>query len=279
MSKHLFSGGGIGLSTLVFIEGIIGSGKTTLMAQLKNDLYYKKYKVYCFQEHKVDNPLDITRKAFITKAQYQDLISSFNSVNDGKFSHVIEEELLKNTILYEGKYVVAYSQIHTADIHIRRIIDDLQQYEYCYGKIDCQHYESCLLSIYRNLRLQEGYINIFEGALLQNPLYDLITYYQYDVQHLVDFVQRLIDTLSSNKIIIKYITSNDVSSTITRAAQHRGKEWLERLVCGLELTPYGVEHNLQGFDGCITYCQYLQKVTIELLNNLHGIEIEYLEMH
>lgn len=230
-----------------FVEGIQGAGKTTMVAKLaKENPSYNVYREgdYC--------PVELAWCAFLEEEQYLQVLEKYKDIVD-----LIREK----TIQEDDKKVVMYTRILT---DIPGFHKDLERYEIYNGNKNREEFQDIVLKRFSDWN---GQNSIFECALFQNIIENMILFLDLSDDEIVAFYRKVKECLSDKDYKIVYLHVNDVrkAEEIIRKerSDDQGNElWFPMMVAYLENSPYGIRKNLKGMDGLVTHLEH--RVALEL---------------
>lgn len=254
-----------------FIEGIPGSGKS-LFAETITATYADKSLIY-YLEHHAENPIDVTRKAFLSDKELMQLVQELESAigYECKYSaEDIKPAIDKVTTKINGMNVVSYMNLYFADQRISEKILALRDKEVCNGLIPKDEYMNLMVKLFRafaqNANPSKTYI--FEGALFQNILFDLVGFYNVPYNELRDFYNTLLSDFGHITIHVHYLKTNDIYKTLYKAAQQRqDKRWLQYFQDWARTSPWGRTKNLTKTDYSVSLCNQMQTWSLDLLSD------------
>ena len=230
-----------------FVEGIQGAGKSTMVAKLAQE--NPSYNVYREGDY---CPVELAWCAFLEEEQYLQILEKYKDIAD-----LIREK----TIQEDDKKVVMYTRILT---DIPGFHKDLERYEIYNGNKKRQEFQDIVLKRFSDWN---GQNSIFECALFQNIIENMILFFEMSDDEIVAFYQRVKDGLQGKSYEIVYLHVNDVrkAEEIIRKerSDDQGNElWFPMMVAYLENSPYGIRKNLKGMDGLVTHLEH--RVALEL---------------
>lgn len=263
----------------IFVEGILGSGKSTLA----ETIYRKSLKVDSharfFAEHDIENPLDMTRKAVLSQLDYDSFCERCcdTAMLSGRYSRVdVVSRIGAKSKEFFGHKLVAYSQIYFNDPALQQEMESLYFSEICNGMIDKNLYFRLLSKLFQDYTDERthGETHIFEGALLQNILFDLVAFYQCGYSEIADFYQRVLPNITSAEV--HYIVANDIAITLKRAAQHRKSLlWMDRFSAWISNSPWGIANSAVATDLPVEFCKKIEEISQRLLRDIKGPNIHW----
>ena len=167
-----------------FIEGIQGSGKTTMLEKMTQD--NPKLKAYREGDF---SPVELAWCAYVSHSQYEIIIKKYAN---------LAGEIKKNTVKEGEMYIITYTRIITdiPDFH-----KELEQYEIYNGLKSKAEFEEIVLSRFTSWSEDN---QLFECSIFQNIIENQILYLQMNDDEIVDFYTRVKDTLKGKKYKIIY---------------------------------------------------------------------------
>lgn len=214
------------MSKLFLLEGIPGSGKSTLAQILFEGLNKNSNSAKLWDEHKVDNPLDITRKAFLTEEEYEEVLANLRKlcgVQSKYSSEDVEQKIREQSKPFRNGYLISYLSVYFSEVPLMAAMNQLASREFCNGLVPAPEYEQVLLDLFSEFAEQDHSYDyaIVCGAILQNPLLDFIRFYDYSLPQLLSFYRKLSSILQKFDFTIYLLHSEQTEKTLRRAADHR----------------------------------------------------------
>lgn len=264
------------MTAIHFIEGIPGSGKS-LFAETITAKYANRSLVY-YLEHHPNNPIDVTRKAFLGDEELMNFIQDLESVIDEKCKYSAEDiqpAVDQVTTSINGMNVVSYMNLYFANQRLSEKIYTLRDKEVCNGLIPQNEYRDLMVKLFLSFaqNAEPDGTYIFEGALLQNIFFDLLGFYNVTYSELKDFYSSLLSGLGHIDIHVHYLRTNDIYSTLHKAAQKRqDKLWFQYFQEWARTSPWGCTKNLTKTDYVVSFCNQMQNWSIDLLSDVPFIK-------
>ncbi|MGN0316167.1 MAG: hypothetical protein ACI4EG_15435 [Fusicatenibacter sp.] len=239
----------------IFIEGIQGMGKSTLLQSLCLNL---PGRTVCREGDY--SPVDLAWCAWMTEKEYEQMLQKYDP---------IRQELRKNTVREGCHYVVTYTKILTDLPGFHR---DFERFEIYNGRKSIQEQEEIITARYRQFS-DTGYL--FECAFLQNLVEELILFHNFCDDEIVEFYRRLYQNIRRDSFLLLYLYSDQIEES-TRIIQKeradlQGREiWYELMMGYLKNSPYGLQHGCEKFEDLTAHFRHRQQVELRILREVIG---------
>jgi hypothetical protein len=253
---------------LIIVEGLPGSGKTTLAAFVKDLLDEKGFSNRLYCEGDLDHPADFESVAHFTRPDYESFLSHYASYR----------QLLEQNVTINGDdYFLGYRNLKLGD---GQIIPDTLMIELAKHDV----YETPLAGTYcrlaskrwqefveRAVRTEE--VSIFECCLLQNPLTVLLGKHNIPVPDAIRYIYVVTKMIQPLKPILIYLWQKDTRMALERVARERPQKWKEYLIAYFTTQEWGKANRAYGFDGVIAFYEMMKRVELDLLNQLDIVRL------
>lgn len=239
----------------VFIEGIQGAGKSTLVNHLAQ--IFPNQQVIREGDY---SPVELAWCTWMTEEEYLAVLERYAA---------IREEIEKNTHKEHEHYIITYTRILT---DIPGFHKDLEQYEIYQGKKTLQEFKEIVFSRFCAFH-EMGYL--FECSFFQNVIEDLILYYMLSDEEIMEFYRELYSIMNKECFRLLYLYSEDVAENIRVIKKERadncGNElWYELMLQYLIRSPYGQNHNYSDFEDMINHFEHRQKLEMRIIKEVVG---------
>lgn len=246
----------------IFIEGIPGSGKSTLFKSLRERLLE-----YNFYEEGDISPIELAWCAYMTKDEYEQMIQNFP---------LLINRIQTYSNIENQKYIVAYTKIHTDNIEFYKYMEKFEIYG---GRREINEFHNIVINRFRNFSTSG---NIFECSFLQNIMDELMLFAMYDDEQIIKFYKNIIQTIDLNKFFLIRLKSSKIRESILQIKKERINEkdeegWYNMMMEYLNQSPYGKTHQYKEFDDLLKYFNRrisTENKIIELLPKDSILEIE-----
>lgn len=239
--------------TIYFIEGLPGTRKSTISKWL-----HEKTDANFILEDDLDYPNDLCSIAGIPLDVYNKIFYDFPIISTfieqhGMYIYVNIEEV-RNCFPNEDKLLSILSKWDIGD-------------EYN-PHMSLSHYISCSLEFlsYRFAKLEQNYNSIiFDSVWLQNPINELLSR-KADNKTIIKYCSSIAEMLKNFSLCCIYLKRDSADETIKFARSVKGEGWTSRVTELFTTTPYGITHNLEGFEGLMKYFSERAKIEEEILS-------------
>ncbi len=232
-----------------FIEGLQGSGKSTLVKRLSEK--YPDYKAICEGDY---SPVELAWCAYVDKEKYNEILEKYDNIRN---------EIEEKTFTEDDHMIICYTKIIT---DIPSFHKDLEKYEIYNGNLDSERFKEIILG-----RLQNwiGDNNIFECSLFQNIVEDMILFQKKSDQQIVDFYKEIKDALAGKEYQIMYIRTYDIASNIDVIRRERSDDkgnemWFPLMLGYFDNSPYAKEKGLSGTDALLEHFKHRQELELRI---------------
>ena len=211
----------------IFIEGMQGCGKTTLLRNLSQSL--EGYHAYWEGDI---SPVELAWCSYMTQEEYQKVIDKYAP---------LREEIVKNTKEEEGYRIVSYTRILAEN---RSFYEEMEEFEIYNGRKSFQEFRDIIFKRFRAFR---GEGNLFECSFFLNILENLMLFYRLSEEEILAFYQEAFSNLEQDKFLMLYLHSENFEENLLQIKKERVDEkgneiWFEMMLRYLNDSPYGKEH-------------------------------------
>lgn len=239
----------------IFIEGIQGVGKSTLLNHI-----YREHPERKFCREGDYSPIDLAWCARMKKEAYEGILARYSPIS---------EEIRRYTVIEGEYYVIPYTTILT---DLPGFHKEMETYEVYNGRVSLKELKEILFTRYEAFK-ETGYV--FESAFLQNILKELMLFYQLEDEAVVDFYRELYAKIDRNNFRLLYLYSDDIEETIKAVRKERmddqGNEmWYPLMMEYFKHSPYGRSHGCDSWEDLIAYYSRRQKLEMRILEEVVG---------
>ncbi|MBA9086820.1 hypothetical protein FHR92_003300 [Fontibacillus solani] len=247
---------------LIIIEGLPGSGKSTI-AQLVSDILADRgIEAQLFQEGDLEHPADYDGVSFYRQDEFNQLLSDHKG---------FKEMLESRTIKCRNDFLIPYRKIKNefgSDFP-----DELLQEIFTKDIYELPFDQNVKLiterwSSFNNDSLHNNSIHIFECCFIQNPLTIGTVKYNIQKREVINYVLQLEDIIKPLNPLLIYIDQKDIRSTFEKVVDERPKEWSDGFIEYYTNQGFGKMQGYHGFDGAVQVLQERKNIELEIFNLL-----------
>lgn len=239
----------------VYIEGIQGTGKTTLLRLLGQQL--PDFHVYWEGDY---CPVELAWCSYMTDAEYQQALVDFPD---------LVEEIQKLATKEDEHYIVQYTRILAEN---RAFYEYMEKFEIYNGRKPLEEFKRILLHRYEQFA---GNGNIFECSFFQNTMEELLLYYDMPEQEIIEFYEELFAKLRDKDFLMLYLYSEQIEENILQIKKERsdnsGNEmWYPLMLRYLNDTPYGKKHPFAGVEDMAAHFRRRMQMEMKVIEEVLG---------
>ena len=236
-----------------FVEGLQGSGKSTLVRKLSE--IHPECKAVMEGDY---SPVELAWCARISEDQYTEILERWNDLSDQ----------IRAKSHKEGDYrIVCYTQVRSKNPDFYR---QLENYEIYNGRMTFEQYRDIVLTRYRNWKT-DG--NIFECSLLQNGIEDMILFRDMPDDAILDFYKEVRSALGGKEYEIFYIETPDIEKNLNVIRKERTDEkgnelWYPMMMEYFNNSPHAKKHSPKDDEGLLKHLQHRQELELRICHEL-----------
>ena len=236
-----------------FIEGLQGSGKSTLVQKMSE----RKPNCIAIREGEY-SPVELSWCDYMDEKTYQEKLDHYSDMRK-----MIEEK----TYSEGNKKIVCYTKIKTTN---RGFYKDLEQYEIYNNRVSTDGFKSIILSRYRTWNQDNM---IFECSLFQNIVEDMILFRCASNDEIMDFYHDIHNALDGKKYHIVYLKAEDIGGNLDIIRKERSDDkgneiWFPLMLGFFNDSPYAKKNGLRGEEDLILHFQHRQKLELKICEEI-----------
>lgn len=229
------------MGKLLFVEGVSGVGKSTMVRKLAERLRARGADVRCYLEFDATNPIDFYATAYLSREKYEAIRTEYHA---------------EMNPIAAGEAVLIRYYDGDRPLFERKLLERLKQSEFCYQParpVPFSAYTSAYETVWKNFSSasRAEYV-IFDGTLLHHPLNDMMRNYHVSDAQAANHVSTLLGALGDTAWQLFYLYTQDIGAQLTRAHRDRKQNaptdgevafWLERY----EKDQYVLKHSVKKY--------------------------------
>ena len=236
-----------------FVEGLQGSGKSTMVRKLSE--WNPGYTAVLEGEY---SPVELSWCAYVNGDQYKEILNRYPGLRSG-----IEEKTYSEC----GRKIICYTKIVTDN---RAFYQDLEQYEIYNNRVSFDDFRSIVLGRYRKWSSDKM---IFECSLFQNTVEDMILFRQASDEEILSFYRLVREALNGKEYRIIYLKADDIRANLNIIRKERsdgsGNElWYPMMLGFFNDCPYSKARGLQGEDALINHFRHRQNLELRICEEI-----------
>ena len=232
-----------------FVEGLQGSGKSTLVKKLSD----KHPDLKAFREGDY-SPVELAWCAYTSVEKYNEILEKYPTIKNEIISKSHEED---------EHVIICYTQIIT---DIPGFHKDLEQYEIYNNRISRENFRNTILTRFSKWNT-EG--NIFECSLFQNIVEDMILFQCASDEDIISFYREIKKVLGERDYSIIYLMSEDIRSNIDVIRKERSDDqgnelWFPLMLNYFNDSPYAKAKGLSGEEAMLKHFSHRQELEMTI---------------
>ncbi len=261
-------------SKLILIEGIPGSGKTSIAAHLDRFLAERGWATRLYLEGDVYHPADYESVAYFERQAWE----TFRS------RHPEQRALLERYLVWRGEDgFLAYGQLgQRLDERLNERLNERHDLPAAvweelaardvYNVPSPDTYRRLALAYWQAFadQAQRGEETfLFECCFLQNPLTVLVGRHNVDGAEAAVHIQAVADTVTALHPILIYLRQEDPRATLEWVAGERPQAWWDFLISYFVGRGWCQAMGLVGSEGVIAFYEMRQRLELDILARLN----------
>lgn len=250
-------------SKLVIVEGIPGSGKSTLSRYIHDTLNIHQIESELFLEGNLLHPADYESVACVTNKELDKIRSIYSDV-----FHFIDPFISLNG--NDALIAYALAQQSASNGIPSSLYEEIRRYE-IYDGVPVEKYCELMIkrwkSFVKDQREKEN-MTILECCFLQNPGCALLARHDAGDDRFIQHVLQIAEQIQELNPILIYLKQPNVCETIERVKTMRSQEWLDFAIWYHTEQDYGKNKGLHGYEGYIQFLEHRRELELQIIEQL-----------
>lgn len=256
-------------SKLIIVEGLPGSGKSTIAQFIAHQLQGNNIKAQWYYEVGLYHPLEFCSVACLDRKDYEELLNKYSD-----FRSILEAEAEKKYNKYFYKYIEL--QRKYKGIIPEGLIEQLEGLD-----VENSNVESYMdlkgkkwEEFSKKIDSSEE-ITVIESSLFQGPIVTMLLSNK-PREEIKKYVSKLLNTVKGYNPTLIYLYEKDVENSIKKILEFRGADFTEYIVTMVCESSYGKSKSLTGIEGAIEFFREYRSIGDELYDELgiNKVDIE-----
>ncbi len=237
----------------IFIEGVPGTGKSTLLNRLAQER--PEYRAY--REGDL-SPVELAWCSYMTKDAYEAVLRRYPD---------FVKEIREKTKVEEGRYIVAYTQILAED---RAFYQEMEACEIYNGRVGFPDFHDVIMNRYKRFDKCDC---LFECSFFQNSIESMMLFYQMTDDDICVFYEEAYGILKEKGFRLLYLDSEQVRENLLQIKKERSDEqgnemWYPLMLRFLKDSPYGKAHHYEGLEDVISHFERRRALEKRILREI-----------
>ncbi|MBR5976153.1 MAG: hypothetical protein IK020_13380 [Clostridiales bacterium] len=236
-----------------FVEGLQGSGKSTLVGKLS-----EKNPEYTAIREGEYSPVELAWCAYLTKEEYAEVLEKYPE---------LREQIVEKTYEEDERVIVCYTKVRTED---HGFYQDLEQHEIYNNRVSFDEFKRIILTRFRNWN---GDGNIFECSIFQNIVEDMMLFRVASDDEILAFYRKVREALDGKEYRIMYLKADDIAGNLSVIRKERSDEngnemWFPMMMQFFDNCPYSKAKGTSGEADLIRHFEHRQALELRILEEV-----------
>ncbi|MEG0774998.1 hypothetical protein [Clostridium sp.] len=256
-------------SKLIIVEGLPGSGKSTIAQFIAHQLQRNNEEAQWYYEVGLQHPLEFSSEACLSEKENYELLNRYS-----EFRSILETEGHKRYNRYFYKYVEI--QRKYKDTLPEILIEELETFDIENGNVNnYMELKAKKWNEYIENKNSSQEITVIESSFFQGPIVTMLLEDKSKTE-IKNYVGELLDIVKGSKPTLIYFYQKDIEAFIRRMFNLRGSGFTDYIIDMICKSSYGKKRKLKGIEGAISFFTEYRNIGDELYSefNISKVAIE-----
>lgn len=242
----------------ILVEGLPGSGKSTIAGHIGVDLAEQHVRVDQWPEGRTNHPVDFEGVAVLTEQRLAALAEAAPA-----WRLALEE----SAECLAGLWIV---QVNRHPDLPPDLVAALRQFDVYDGDVTLDQHARVLRASWDRYGATPAseVIQVWECVLIQNPVCAFIARHDAPSAVLEHHVRHIAAAIDSHRPALVYLDAGAPEVVLRRAADERPAQWRESVIAYHTQQGYGLRRGLHGFDGYVDFMRHRREVELGIIERL-----------
>jgi len=243
---------------LILVEGIPGSGKSTIAKVIQRTLESQGVEHHLFLEGHPDHPADYESTAYFSTGEFNKLLRHFP-----EHAHILNRQVERHDdacfVPFLRPYRAGELSTNLLTVLVAHDVYELESVAVLRRLITERWRRFAAMAAAGNATF------IFECCFLQNPLVVLWGKHNRKEEALAQ-IFTLADIVQPLDPFLIYLATGDVQNTLEEARKERPQKWVDRVSAYFSEQEWGQAEGVQGYEGIIRFHELRQPLDLEVIS-------------
>ena len=236
-----------------FVEGLQGSGKSTLV----NRLSERHPDCRPIREGEY-SPVELAWCAWLEEPEYEDILEAFSSLRPQVEGKAYREN---------DHVIVCYTKVMTED---RGFYRELEKHEIYNNRVSFEEFRKIVLNRFEKWN---GDKTIFECSLFQNIVEDMMLFRNATDEEILAFYREIRNALEGKEYRILYLKTRDIAGNLQTIRKERSDEqgnelWFPMMLDFFDNCPSSTARGLSGEKALIDHFAHRQELELRICREI-----------